>query len=67
MTRATRNFAPFALSKPKRIVLKNTTIGKLWKQLRVAFNVIFRILQYNIDIQIGERVSSIAKEGQGGP
>jgi len=39
----------------------------LWKQLRVAFNVIFRILQYNIDIQIGERVSSIAKEGQGGP
>jgi hypothetical protein len=50
----------------KRIVKKkNTAIGKLWKQLRFAFNVIFQILQYIIDVQIGEHISSIVKDGQG--
>jgi len=45
---------------------KNAAIGKLWRQLRFAFNVIFQILQYStrIDVKIGEHISSIVKEGQ---
>jgi hypothetical protein len=34
-------------------------------QLRLAFNDTFRILQYNMDVQIGECISSIVKEGHG--
>lgn len=47
------------------LFLKNTVINKLWKLLRFDFNVTFQILQYNIDVQIGEHINSIVKEGQG--
>jgi hypothetical protein len=62
LTLKTRNFTPCSLSQPKWIFRPYANCGN---QLRFAFNDIFRILQYNMDVQVGECISSIVKEGQG--